>query len=200
MEFPIGFPARLKPRLEAAVLKACRQFPELEQMPKRVAVGMDAFAKIALEAATNEEWDLESAHRGFEEFLHILCVQEFQPDFAVIRSVYERMVYATKMQITHSDQWIRWMETLDAIGRKRTRQTPQGQSVNAHVTIERQLEALRSECRWTVEELAEGMTISLRSVQRHLSGEAVPRKRHIAEYEKRFSAKLNRDVRLTNVT
>lgn len=62
--------------------------------------------------------------------------------------------------------------------------------------LNQQIEALRVECRMTVEELAEGLDVTPRSAYRHLSGEASPRDRHIAAYEKLFSQKLGRKVRL----
>ena len=62
--------------------------------------------------------------------------------------------------------------------------------------IKDQLELLREECRITVEKLAEGIGLDPRSVYRHLSGEAAPRARQIGAYEKLFSKRLSRSVRL----
>lgn len=62
--------------------------------------------------------------------------------------------------------------------------------------IGRQIDSLRKECRMTVEELADALDVTPRSVYRHLSGEADPRSRQIAAYEKLFSEKLNKSVRL----
>ncbi len=63
--------------------------------------------------------------------------------------------------------------------------------------VGKQIDDLRTECRWTVEELAEEIKLAPRSVYRHLSGDANPRKRQVAAYEKAFSEKLKRHVRLT---
>jgi protoheme ferro-lyase len=62
--------------------------------------------------------------------------------------------------------------------------------------IEDQLEALRTECRFTVEDLAEALDVAPRSIYRHLSGEAIPRTRQIAAYEKLFSKHLGKSIRL----
>lgn len=61
-------------------------------------------------------------------------------------------------------------------------------------TIGLQLNRLREECRWTEEQLAERISISLRSVQRHLAGESIPYSRHIHAYERVFSKRLERQV------
>ena len=65
------------------------------------------------------------------------------------------------------------------------------------VPIGRQLELLREECGITVEDLAEAIDLKTRSVYRHLSGEAVPRRRNLAAYERLFSKRLERLIRLT---
>lgn len=68
--------------------------------------------------------------------------------------------------------------------------------VQRGATIREQIEMLRNECRFTVEDLAEAIRVSTRSVYRHLSGDADPRQRHLAAYEKVFSEKLKRQVHL----
>ncbi len=62
--------------------------------------------------------------------------------------------------------------------------------------LSKQLAELCEECLWTVEELAEAIELSPRSVYRHLSEDATPRKRQLAAYEKAFSTKLKRQVLL----
>jgi DNA-binding XRE family transcriptional regulator len=62
--------------------------------------------------------------------------------------------------------------------------------------IKNQLDAFRVECRLTVEDIAETLDVSSRSVYRHLSGAAIPRTRQIAAYEKLFSEKLGKSIHL----
>lgn len=62
--------------------------------------------------------------------------------------------------------------------------------------IGEQIDELRKESRLTVEDLAEALDVELRSIYRHLSDKAQPRARHIAAYEKLFSQKLNKTIRL----
>jgi DNA-binding XRE family transcriptional regulator len=64
------------------------------------------------------------------------------------------------------------------------------------VPLGTQIDSLRKECRMTVEELADALDVTPRSVYRHLSGEADPRPRQIAAYEKLFSQKLGKPVHL----
>lgn len=63
-------------------------------------------------------------------------------------------------------------------------------------SLSKQIDDLREEARLTVEDLAEALDVAPRSIYRHLSGKTEPRKRQIAAYEKLFSARLNRVVRL----
>jgi DNA-binding XRE family transcriptional regulator len=63
-------------------------------------------------------------------------------------------------------------------------------------SIQQQLDDLRNECRLTVEDLAEALDVAPRSIYRHLSGEAIPRNRQVAAYEKLFSKQLGKSIRL----
>lgn len=62
--------------------------------------------------------------------------------------------------------------------------------------ISKQLENLRIESRLTVEQLAEGVDLALRSVYRHLSEDSAPSRRNIGAYERFFSARLSKTVHL----
>lgn len=85
----------------------------------------------------------------------------------------------------------------DYLARRRAKTVPALQpGTSSSEPLNRQIEAFRVECRITVEELAEGLDVAPRSVYRHLSGEAAPRHRQIASYEKLFSQKLGRKIRL----
>ena len=63
-------------------------------------------------------------------------------------------------------------------------------------TIGEQIKKLCNDCLVSVEELADAIHVSPRSVYRHLSDSDRPSKRHWAAYEKYFTAKLQRPVRL----
>lgn len=69
-------------------------------------------------------------------------------------------------------------------------------NANESQTIGTQLGKLQAECRLTVEELAEAVSIAPRSVYRHLSGEAMPRVRQKRSYEQFFSRKLKREIKI----
>ena len=57
-----------------------------------------------------------------------------------------------------------------------------------------QLRRLRVECNIPVEDLATVLDVAPRSVYKHLSDRAVPRRSHIIAYEALFSEKLHRKV------
>jgi len=57
-----------------------------------------------------------------------------------------------------------------------------------------QINRLRDELHLTEEELAEEIEMDIRSVQRHLAGEVMPRARHLRRYERVLSKLLKREV------
>jgi hypothetical protein len=62
--------------------------------------------------------------------------------------------------------------------------------------INKQLQSLRSECRMTIEQIADSVHLTPRSVSRHLSGEAAPRPGHLTVYESLFTEKTGRKIHL----
>lgn len=65
-------------------------------------------------------------------------------------------------------------------------------------SVAEQLKRLQIECRLTGQAMADELGIDLRSIFRHLAGKALPRKMHLAAYEKLFSERLGRNVILTS--
>jgi hypothetical protein len=77
------------------------------------------------------------------------------------------------------------------------RRTPsKKKSAKKSPSLSNQIDDLRDKSRLTVEDLAEGVGLAARSVYRHLSGEAIPRKRQIAAYEALFTKKLSKPIHL----
>ena len=62
--------------------------------------------------------------------------------------------------------------------------------------LSEQIRALKNECDLTAEELASALQVDTRSIQRHLAGDALPRRKHLAVYEEFFSKRLGRTVTL----
>jgi hypothetical protein len=73
---------------------------------------------------------------------------------------------------------------------------PQPASAPLTRSIAQQLKDLQDESRMTVEEMAEAIEIEPRSVFRHLSGDSIPRAKQIGAFERLFTDKLGRPVRL----
>jgi hypothetical protein len=61
-------------------------------------------------------------------------------------------------------------------------------------TIADQLQTLREESGWSIEELAAATELSVRQVARHLAGEFKPYPKNIYAYEQAFSKRLKRKV------
>lgn len=67
-------------------------------------------------------------------------------------------------------------------------------------TVGKQINALRNECRLSVEQLAEKIGIEPRSVQRHIADSTAPYPRHLRKYETEFSKLLNRKIVISNLS
>jgi DNA-binding transcriptional ArsR family regulator len=78
----------------------------------------------------------------------------------------------------------------------RDQQVEPSRHAHRHEAVGAQIKRLCDESLITVEELAQAIDVSPRSVYRHLSNSTIPRKRQLAAYEKYFSQKLKRPVRL----
>ncbi len=63
-------------------------------------------------------------------------------------------------------------------------------------SIAQQIKDLQDESRMTAEAMAESIRLDPRNVFRHLSGDSTPRAKNIAAYEKLFTDKLGRPIRL----
>ena len=63
-------------------------------------------------------------------------------------------------------------------------------------SVSEQLKKLREESRMTVEEIAEGISVRPRSVNRHLSGEDIPRSKTLRAYEGLFSKATGRAIHI----
>jgi hypothetical protein len=79
-------------------------------------------------------------------------------------------------------------------------ETPKPTATAAPETIAQQIQRLREECRWSVEQLAESSGLSPRQVARHISGESTPHPRNIHAYERAFSKRLKREVVLNQMS
>jgi hypothetical protein len=89
-----------------------------------------------------------------------------------------------------------WDTTYADLNPPKTQSGAEKDSQKPNTSLAEQIKKLRDEARLTNEDLADGIGIGWRAIYRHLSGEAVPRKRQIAAYEKLFSKSLARDIRL----
>jgi DNA-binding transcriptional ArsR family regulator len=76
---------------------------------------------------------------------------------------------------------------------------PQSAQPESLESFASQIDALRAECRLTVEELAEAIDVKARSVYRHLKG-VVPRGKQLRAYEREFSQRLERKVVLSQTS
>jgi hypothetical protein len=191
MDYPHKFPAYLRPRLDAEILRLRYKFPLAGDSEKRLQETVAAFMDIACKAVENGEWAVHLAHLGLKDFAWELC-----KDFADLmdcnwwtQQEYDEHRDGMMQRIECSTEWLGHLNRLAKLAEKGPK-APNDESMAV------QLNKLCDEARMTVEDVAEAVHIEPRSVYRHLSGEAAPRKRQLDAYEKVFSDKLKRRIRL----
>jgi ribosome-binding protein aMBF1 (putative translation factor) len=64
------------------------------------------------------------------------------------------------------------------------------------ISIGDQLEQLRQDCNWSIEELAEAVKLDPTNVSRHLSGTSIPRPKNLRRYNSVFSKQLKKQVHI----
>jgi DNA-binding XRE family transcriptional regulator len=104
----------------------------------------------------------------------------------------ETKLYSNAIPICPKCDGQRLIDCFKTESRQAAEPTVQASSDGNSIGI--QLTNYREECRLTIEQLAEAVDIDPRSVHRHMSGDAEPRIRHIAAYERAFSKALGRKV------
>src|SRR6266568_8605528 len=120
MNFPPGFPDSLKPKVEAAVIRAerrCRHGGDT----LRVQAGLSAFSRIAFGAVKSGDWSIEEAYPGFETFLVMLCSRNAVgfPWQQKSNATDELIEWAKK-----SGQWLRLMEKLAKLAERSANISP----------------------------------------------------------------------------
>ena len=74
------------------------------------------------------------------------------------------------------------------------KEKPHVPAASDSISIGKQIEQLRLECEWTVEELAERIGVQPRSVYRHEADDSRPTKLNLRVYSRVFSQVLERTV------
>jgi hypothetical protein len=75
----------------------------------------------------------------------------------------------------------------------------QAENPKSTESLAEQIKRLKEECDITAEEIAEALGVVPRSIFKHLAGDTVPRRGHIAGYERLFTDRLGRSVTLQKV-
>jgi DNA-binding XRE family transcriptional regulator len=100
-----------------------------------------------------------------------------------------------------TNEWKQYQDELLEVARMQGSSHPTVESVPSGMTapgntLPNQIRALREECPMTIEQLASAVHLAPRNVRRHEAGESQIRAKNIQEYERVFSSKLKREVRL----
>jgi hypothetical protein len=193
MDYPTGFPARLRPRLDAEILRLRYKYQLAGDAPKRIQETIAAFVDIACKSVENGEWRVDLAHSGLKDFALDICEDHAHNMRGSWWTVEDLNQYADGLleKVLNSREWLGYLDRLAKLGER-----PIQPEDSQEQPIAVQLKKLSDECRMTVEEVAEAVAVEPRSVYRHLSGEAIPRKRQLAAYERVFTEKLKRPIRL----
>jgi DNA-binding transcriptional regulator YiaG len=104
-----------------------------------------------------------------------------------LKSLAYHNVKVTEMSETIDD-------ALRALIEDQLRKSAAADSPSPPETIAAQIQRLRKESKWSVEKLAETVSLNLRTVTRHLSGSTIPHLGNISAYERVFAKRLKREV------
>jgi hypothetical protein len=159
-------------------------------------------AKLALSDGPGR-WAVDRVDRTCDEFLRSFTINTYyergsglpRPTESMggLRSEIERA-------FRRSSKWKEYEDIVLAVTRAHTECLPSElpeQAVPSKAALGSQIRALREECRMTLEELADAVRVSARNVRRHEDGTTKHlRPGNLKEYEKVFTARLKRPIRL----
>jgi hypothetical protein len=120
MDYPQGFPDRLKPRLEAEILKLRYKYPLAGDAWKRISETVAAYVDIACKAVESGGWEIGLAHSGLKDFVLELCEDHAetmrQPWWTA--EDWDEYIDRLMWRITGSLQWLAHLNRLDAVSEK----------------------------------------------------------------------------------
>src|ERR1022692_4061882 len=114
MDYPLNFPARLQPRVDAEIVRLRMKFPLAGDALKRIKETVAFFADIACRAVEEGEWRVDLAYSGLKHFTLKLCVDhtdntqdEWWTDKARNEYLDELM-----QRLTGSIEWLGYLDRL----------------------------------------------------------------------------------------
>jgi DNA-binding transcriptional regulator YiaG len=175
--YPPGFPQECIDAVELARLKARKPVSAAlgtggfeDAVKESVAVIFSAFGQQACALVRKRTWTLDFARRETDLFLHHLIRYEYRQNFqgrigSSSLSNVEFFSPDTDARVRRSERWRKYEKSLITAVRERDfpargKAAPLGET----------LKTLRNEAKFTAEELAERMDITVRSVRRHEAG------------------------------
>jgi hypothetical protein len=120
MDYPKGFPDRLKPRLEREILNLRYEYPLAGDSIKRISETVAVYLDMACRAVENGELEIGLAHSGLRGFAHELCedyLKYMQQPWWTADDWNEKLDHMM-WRITSSFQWIGHLDRLDEISEK----------------------------------------------------------------------------------
>jgi DNA-binding transcriptional ArsR family regulator len=138
-----------------------------------------------------EEWPDHSA--AIERLLEKLGLAKFAQSSVLVSEALKLLSDPNVDRVT------RWKQFQTFVDRFRSRSIPRP-TPRPVAKLSDLIKRLQIESRLTIEDLAEAIELTPRSISRHLAGEAIPRPRNIAAYERVFTRKLGRAIHFPNVS
>jgi hypothetical protein len=120
MDYPEGFPDRLKPRLEREILNLRYKYPLAGDSLKRITETVAVYLDMACKAVESGEWEIGPAHSGLRDFALELCEDYLgymqQPWWT--DDDWNEKLNDMMWRITSSFRWIGHLNKLDEISEK----------------------------------------------------------------------------------
>jgi len=168
MNYPIGFPNRLKPAARLAVLKADRKFARPEQAGKRIRQAIFELCELACTATESGEWRADLALEGIEDFLHILCVDDPACPGTVVGPAFARFAEPIKNEIWSLEEWLGYVERLAEVGKSGTPSANPGHPTTP--TTKDSIRKMLDEKGWSIGDWASAAGVSYNTAANYLEG------------------------------
>ena len=185
-EWTLHGPPECKAGFEALARRAAMRLPERESADL-LAAWLEALAK-----GSGARPDKEIMGTNVEGTKRVESVTKSYYKLPVISATYCQMLESAAIQ-TEFDNLSGHAVVLSSPGERRF-QSVVATNLPRNKSAAEQIQELRDECRWSMEKLAEKTGFDVRTVRRHLSGEAQPRLNNLAIYETAFSKELKRKI------
>jgi hypothetical protein len=221
MDYPQDFPAESRAKVEAARIRAGRQFDSKRAKVKWKSdievlfwtYVLTPFLVFAEESARLGLWPADEMDKKCRESLRLLTIDAYYQKgkgagvWDMISNWNGGILWEAAQKMEKTSQWRKYENILLNFAVKgkpvtqsavqntdKTAQRVGKKATNADTAIGRNIDRLRKECGWSLDKLAKETGIDKKSILSHLNKGTRPVPRILKEYAQAFSKELGRTI------